>query len=55
MRATAITYPTFFSKPNYQLERRLERLRALRDIYRERLLAIEAEIQELEALLQCAS
>jgi len=46
----AALHPTFY-RPSWQLEKRLEHLKKLRDVYREKLMAIESEIAELKALL----
>lgn len=47
--------PSFASKPQWMLERRLERLQRLRELYRQRLIEIEAEITELRVLLKIGS
>jgi len=45
----AILVPSLY-RPTYQLERRIQRLRALKTMYEHKLAVIEAELQELEAL-----
>ena len=44
-------HPSLFSRPVYQLERRVQRLRKLKALYEHKLLIIEAELRELEDLL----
>ena len=45
-------HPTISSKPIWMIERRLEHLKKIREVYIQKLRAIEAEITELEALLK---
>lgn len=48
----ATVQPFHFSRPVYQLERRVERLRKLRALYEQKLFAIEAKLRELEDLIR---
>ena len=45
-------HPHFFNKPTFVLERRLEHLRKLKEVYEMKLREIEIEINEIEALLE---